>query len=220
MRAPQSAIVTLLEGADPGSVPKELAWRIASHARRTLALADDFVQLARLRTTAFDPAETDLDDALAEAMDAAWLQASSRRVRIVRQGSAGPCCVMGEHHALTRALHNLIDNAVKFSPTGAEVRCTVLGSEQQSQRRWDVSVEDSGPGVAEGRLDGLFERFGTLEPRGGAPSAGLGLAYAHAVASRHGGELRYAPCSPSGARFTLRLPAVPCSSDAPDDRAR
>lgn len=216
MRAPQSAIITLLERADRRSVQKELASHIASHARRTLALADDFVQLARLRTTAFEPMETDLCDALAEAMDAAWPQASSKGVRVVRMGSAGPCCVMGEHHALTRALHNLIDNAVKFSPAGAEVHCTVINDD----RLWsEISIEDRGPGVAGERLDRLFERFGPLEPRGGIPSAGLGLSYVQAVTLRHGGELHYAPVSPSGARFTMRLPAASSSSAALDDGA-
>lgn len=212
MRAPQTAIVNLLETAPQHSILDELRYRIDGHARRTLVLADDFVQLARLRATAFEPEETDICDALAEAMDAAWPQASFKHVRIARTGLTEPCCVMGEHHALMRALLNLIDNAVKFSPDGAEVHCFVDHLELEGRSWLDVSVEDSGPGVADERLENLFERFGPMERHRAALSAGLGLSYAYTVALRHGGQLYHEPVSPSGARFTIRLPQASLSA--------
>jgi CHASE2 domain-containing sensor protein/signal transduction histidine kinase len=214
MRAPQSAILTLLEGSAAAPLPGDLSARLAYHARRTLGLADDFVQLARLRTTAFDPRETDLGDALAEAMDALWPQASARKVRVVRLGMREPCCVLGEHDSLTRALTNLIDNAVKFSPEGAEVRCTLTRFGDRQAPWAEVSIEDRGAGVDGERLEALFERFGHTRQQGAAPSAGLGLAYVRAVAARHGGEVRHAPATPSGACFVLGLPALP---DAPSE---
>jgi CHASE2 domain-containing sensor protein len=221
MRAPQSAILTLLEGYAAPALPADLSARLAYHARRTLGLADDFVQLARLRTTAFKPRETDLGDALAEAMDALWPQASAKHVRVVRLGLLEPCCVMGEHASLTRALTNLIDNAVKFSPEGAEVRCTLTRSNDGLVPWAEVSIEDRGTGVDGERLQALFARFGHTRQAGAAPSAGLGLAYVQAVATRHGGDVRHAPVTPSGARFVLGLPSLPDASSEPfDDGAR
>jgi CHASE2 domain-containing sensor protein/signal transduction histidine kinase len=221
MRAPQSAILTLLEDQTAPAVPSELSARLAYYARRTLGLADDFVQLARLRTTSFDPQETDLGDALAEAMDAVWPQASAKRLRVVRRGLTEPCCVIGEHASLTRALTNLIDNAVKFSPEGAEVRCTLSRSADRKAPWAEVTIEDRGPGVSRERLDALFARFGHTRRQGAAPSAGLGLAYVQAVATRHGGFVRHAPVTPSGARFSMSLPALPeDASEAADEGAR
>jgi CHASE2 domain-containing sensor protein len=192
MRAPQAAILTLLEGvADPA--------RIAAHARRTLALAEDFVQLARLRDTRFAPEETDLADSLAEAIDAAWPQVRARGVRIVVATPEEPCCIDGERDALTRMFANLIDNAVKFSPAGGEVRCVIVPDDDG----FTASVEDDGPGIAEERIAQLFGRFGPTVRRGAA-TAGLGLAFVRAAAERHGGSVTYEP-GPHGARFVLRF---------------
>ena len=202
MRAPQASILNLL--GDTAPLTPELASRIATHARRTLMLADDFVQLARLGNTPFDAEETDLCDALAEAQDAVWPQAAPRGVRIVATGTDAPCCVLGEGHALRRALVNLLDNAVKFSPDGGEIRCAI----GQSQGRIALSIEDHGPGVVPERLSDLFGRFGAIAPRGSAPTSGLGLAYVHAVAERHGATIDHHAVAPHGARFVLQFRAL------------
>ncbi len=204
MRSPQAAIIALLEGESGKAVPDDLAARIAGHARRTLRLADDFVQLARLRGAEFEPEETDLRDSLAEASDAVWPAAARKGVRVRVSGVDAPCCVMGERHALTRALLNLVDNAVKFSPEGAEVRCVLDQVADRSGRWHRLTIEDAGPGISAERLSRLFRRFGPIAGGG----AGLGLSYARAVAERHGGVLEYGPADAGGARFTLRLPAL------------
>ncbi|CAN5511376.1 CHASE2 domain-containing protein [soil metagenome] len=198
MRAPQASILALIDGDSPPNATD----RIAAYARRTLALADDFVQLARLRAARFAPEETDLCDSLAEATDAVWPQASRAGVRIVAQGLDTPACVIGERDALTRAFVNLLDNAVKFSPPGGEVRCGVAASGE-----WvDAWIEDDGAGIAADRLDGLFERFGAIERRG-SQSSGLGLAFVAAAVARHGGTVGHQALAPHGTRFDLRFPA-------------
>ncbi|UIJ46644.1 CHASE2 domain-containing protein [Sphingomonas cannabina] len=207
MRAPQAAIIALLDGDGGKAVPEALSARLAGHARRTLRLADDFVQLARLRSTGFEPEETDVRDALAEAADAVWPVASRKGVRVVVD-EGEPCWMMGERYALTRALLNLLDNAVKFSPDGAEVRCGVAEMMEAGSRWYEIAIEDAGPGIPPDRLSRLFARFGPVGRSGTQPSAGLGLSYAHAVAQRHGGSLSYVPVTPTGTRFVLRLPAL------------
>ncbi|MDH7972066.1 CHASE2 domain-containing protein [Sphingomonas sp. AR_OL41] len=201
MRAPQASIITLLDG---GAAPPELAARIAGHARRTLALADMFVQRARLRTTRFAPEETDLCAALAEASDALWGQARRRGIRIATAGLDEPRYVMGERDTLTRLFANLIDNAVKFSADGGEVRCVVTEA-----AGWvEVLIEDDGPGLAPERADNAFARFGTVRGSGAAPSVGLGLAYVRDATERHGGTVAHVALHPHGARFRVRLPAL------------
>ncbi len=207
MRSPQAAIISLLDGEAKRSVPPPIATRIAGHARRTLKLADDFVHLARARTARFEPLDTDLCAAVAEALDAVWPAASARQVRLDASGQDEPIYVNGEHDALTRALLNILDNAVKFAPQAGTVECRVSLSADDAGSWVDVSIADTGPGVPEERLSRLFERFAPLS-QGHGLSAGLGLSYARIVAERHGGGLSHQAVHPHGARFTLRLPML------------
>jgi signal transduction histidine kinase len=206
MRSPQASILTLLEGSEASGIGAGAADKIAYHARRTLDLAENFVQLARLRETGFAPEETDLHDCLAEASDALWPLASKKSVRIVVP-SGEPCCVAGERHALTRAFLNLLDNAIRFSPPGAEIRCGIDSVKIAGPSRFEVRIEDEGPGISEDRLADLTSRFGPLASSGPGLSVGLGLAYVRTVAERHGGGLRYEAVSPHGSRFLFAIPA-------------
>ena len=209
MRSPQAAIITLLDAttkSGSGGFTAATADKIAYHARRTLGLAENFVQLARLRETGFAPEETDLHDCLAEASDALWPLASKKDVRIVVPPSE-PCCVGGERHALTRAFLNLLDNGVRFSPPGAEIRCGIDVVATGDAFEFEAWIEDRGPGISEERLADLTGRFGPMGRSAPGMSVGLGLAYVRTVADRHGGRLEYAAVSPHGSRFTLALPA-------------
>lgn len=206
MRSPQASILTLLEGSETG-VGADAADKIAYHARRTLNLAENFVQLARLSETAFDPEEADLHDCLAEASDALWPLASKKGVWIVAPPGE-PCYVAGERHALTRALLNLLDNAVRFSPPGAKIRCGIDAVETAGGSLFEVWIEDQGPGISEQRLTDLTSRFGPLAATGPGLSVGLGLAYVRTVAERHGGSVRYEAASPRGSRFIFTIPAL------------
>jgi len=204
MRSPQAAIVTLLESGEGAAVPRALAGRVIAHARRTLALADDFVQLARLRATRYAPEETDLSDVVIEAADALWSAAAKRGVRIVTEGTDQPCLLPGEHFALLRALINLLDNAVRFSPDQGAIRCRIDKAGDHVLCR----IEDEGPGVSPERAAALFDRFGPTTAARNGLSAGLGLAYVRSVVERHGGDIRYEARAPHGARFLITLPAT------------
>ncbi len=203
MRSPQASILTLLEQA-PAPGP-EIGARIAGYARRTLALAENFVQLARLNAGRFDPEDTDLREALIDAVDDVWPQAQGRAIRIEISGDDEPCYLLGDRYALTRAFINLLDNAVRFSPDGGHIRCAMVLV--NGGREVDCVIADEGPGVPEDRRAMLFGRFG--QRSGPAKrSSGLGLAYVRAVAERHGGSARWEPGTPQGSRFIVRLPVT------------
>ena len=101
---------------------------------------------------------------------------------------------------LERALSNLIENAMRYSPEWVRVRARARA------RKLTIEVEDRGPGVPEADRPRLFERFFTTdEDRRGT---GLGLAIVRAVAEAHGGEARFEVPAEGGARFVLELPLV------------
>ncbi len=103
---------------------------------------------------------------------------------------------------LHRLTINLIENALRHTPPGSEIRVStrLLGGQAQ------LIVEDDGPGVPEELAPTLFERFVRgAGDRGG--SFGLGLAIVKAVADSHGGSVRLETHDPHGARFVVELPA-------------
>lgn len=211
MRSPQASIITLLEEDGPVQADGGTRARILGHARRTLALAENFVQLARLSVARFAPEEMDLADALADAADELWSQAKRRGIRIETPEPDGTFLMPGERHALARALSNLIDNAVKFSPDGGTILCTLSGQasgEGPAGRRIECVIEDEGAGIPPEMRDSLFDRFGRTRKTGSSPSSGLGLAYVRAAVERHGGHIRHEPRLPHGTRFLLEFPAI------------
>jgi two-component system, OmpR family, sensor kinase len=123
-----------------------------------------------------------------------------------------PAMVMGSRDELHRLTINLLENALRHTPPGTEIRISTMTGEDGKVQ---LVVEDDGPGVPPELVPTLFERF--VRGAGDAGSSfGLGLAIVHAVAVSHGGSvtLESAPRS-TGARFVVRLPAY---SDLDDDR--
>jgi signal transduction histidine kinase len=101
---------------------------------------------------------------------------------------------------------NLVDNAIRYSPTFAPVILTA----QRSQGEWLIEVADRGPGVPRDMRERIFDRFvraDTVRTRRGG-GAGLGLALSRAVVQAHGGELELVNDDPPGARFRVHLPAA------------
>jgi two-component system sensor histidine kinase KdpD len=107
-----------------------------------------------------------------------------------------------DYSKVDQILTNVLENALKFSPPGSKVRVTAEMTEGALQ----VSVEDSGPGLAPEERRRVFEPFyrvgGSL-----APGSGLGLAIASGLVRAHGGELRADPRAGGGTRFTFTIPS-------------
>jgi two-component system sensor histidine kinase ChvG len=116
--------------------------------------------------------------------------------------------VMGKPDRLARAINNIIDNAVSFSPPGGlvEIAAARVGDEVR------IRIDDEGPGVPEEAREAIFNRFHSVRPQGEefGRHSGLGLAIARAIVEGHDGEIDVhdRDDAPSGARFTIRLPAA------------
>jgi CHASE2 domain-containing sensor protein/nitrogen-specific signal transduction histidine kinase len=204
MRAPQASIITLLE-AEGATLAPALRARLAGYARRTLALADNFVQLARLNETVFAPEAINLCDVLLEAMDELYPLSAVRNVRVVGEGLDDPHDVLAEPGLLFRALVNLLDNAVKYSPQGGKVTCIVRADGEQVQ----LTISDQGAGMTEAQVAALFAKFGTVGAgrHAGSSGAGLGLALVKAALDRHNSTITCFSTPGAGTTFTLRFPA-------------
>lgn len=206
MRSPQTSILALL-ATTPG-LPAEVSDRLAAYARRTLALADGFVQLARAEVTQTTLEPLDVCDVAVEAVDELWPQCRQRRIEIRQHGCDNPMMVLGDRGVLARALVNLIGNAVKYSPDGARITVRATKALDGGRTFIDLAVADQGPGLTPQEAALAFRPFQRFDRPGAAAAdgAGLGLAFVQAAAARHGGGVTCESTPGQGATFTLRLP--------------
>ncbi|WP_294389900.1 ATP-binding protein [uncultured Sphingomonas sp.] len=120
----------------------------------------------------------------------------------------GSAMIFGDGQRLARAIENLIDNAISFSPPGGLVQITATRDGPQVVLR----VEDDGPGVPPGERTAIFNRFHSIRPEGEVfgRHSGLGLAIAKAIVEGHQGHISVTdrPGDVRGARFAIRLPAA------------
>ena len=111
--------------------------------------------------------------------------------------------VQGDETQLQRALGNLLDNAIKFTPEGGSVTLGV----REAGGQVTVWVEDTGIGVPADDMPSLFGRFHRARNAAAYPGNGLGLAIVKAIVDGHGGHIRVEHVSPHGLRVAIDLPA-------------
>jgi two-component system sensor histidine kinase MprB len=164
-------------------------------------LVGDLVLLARDEAphTESEPVE------LAEVSERALERAQRRGGDVRFESSIEPWTVAGDAGVLERAVLNLLDNAVKFSPPGGAVRLTLrpLGDGTAV-----VEVADSGPGIADEDLPKVFDRFYRSLQARTLPGSGLGLAIVKQAARLHGGAVFAGHSPDGGALLALRLPGA------------
>lgn len=110
----------------------------------------------------------------------------------------GPICVLADEAPLSRAILNIMTNAVQFSEAGDSICVSV----RQDNDYAEIEIEDSGPGIEDGEKEHIFEMFVSGRPDG----TGLGLFLAKAAVENCGGSIVAANTAGGGARFTMRIP--------------
>jgi CHASE2 domain-containing sensor protein/signal transduction histidine kinase len=196
MRAPQSAILALLRGPD-ARVPKAVKTRIEGLAKRTLDLAEDFVQLARAEAKPLAIEPVDLNDIAIDAADALWPEARARNITVDVEGIDDFHMIDGDRQLLTRAVINLIGNAIKYSDAGMRIACALA----EHDGRVRLAIADQGAGMTEEQLSRLFAKF----QQGQREGIGLGLAFVRTVIARHGGTIDCKSAPGKGTTFTIEL---------------
>lgn len=158
---------------------------VVSELDELTALVADIVELAR----GTKPAQREDDVRLDEIVREVVTRARSRSNGVALEVDAQPTIVRGEPARIARAVSNLVDNALKWSPDGGRVEIAVADG--------GVTVRDHGPGFAEADLPHVFQRFYRADDARALPGSGLGLAIVRQAAEAHGGEAS-ASNSPGG----------------------
>jgi two-component system, OmpR family, sensor histidine kinase MprB len=199
LRTPLTAARTNVDLLREGRLPADEAQHALDEASVELdaltRLVSDLVELARGEERQLRIEDVQLDDLVAGVVERA--QARAPQVRFVT--SLSPAQVQADPVLLERAVSNLLENAVKYSPAGAPIEVSVRGGE--------VVVQDHGPGIAAEDLPRVFDRFYRAAAARSKPCAGLGLAIVREAAEAHGGTAT-AESNAQGARFRLALPVA------------
>jgi two-component system sensor histidine kinase MprB len=198
LRTPLTAARTNVDLLREGKLPEEEQRRALDEASVELdsltSLVSDLVELARGEERKLRVEDVQLDELVEGVVE----RARTRAPQATFVTALAPTKVHVDPVLLERAVSNLLDNAVKYSPEGAPIEVTV--------RDGQVIVADHGPGVADEDMPRIFDRFYRAAASRSKPGAGLGLAIVREAAEAHGGKATV-ESSPQGARFTLTLPA-------------
>lgn len=175
---------------------------VVDDTRRLAEVVDDLLAAADPRG-AESHQPVDLVRIAADVADSAEAHAEEAGVRLRWQADDDSAIALGSPSAIRRATIALVDNAIDHTPRDGQVRIAVR------RQRGDVilSVSDTGPGIGPEAAQRVLRRFDSGGHRSGRAHYGLGLALAHDVANRLGGQLRLAP-GDVGATFELVLPAI------------
>ncbi len=216
LRTPLAVIRTSAELALRRSRPpeayREALQEVAAETERMTTLVEDLLILARndTGTTEMPLEPVDLRE-ITEGVCAEMRRlAELRQLRIHLSSGTGPSTIAGNRPALHRLLLVLLDNAVKYSDPGSEVRVTL----HDTDSRVTMSIENFGPGIAAGDLPHIFKRFYRADRARTGEGFGLGLSLAQSIARAHSAviEARSAPDKTIGGStvfevsFPLRAP--------------
>jgi len=177
---------------------------ISSETARLAALVADVLDTSRIDAGTFTYRFADVDLGALVRDSVAGLSLTQEEVSVVADVHSELPSVRGDRDRLQQVLTNLLDNAVKFSPAGEEVRVSAF----QQDSRVRIEVSDRGPGVPPDQQRLIFEKFGRGNTAGspGTPGTGLGLYIARSIVEAHGGVLEVSSGADAGATFTLSLP--------------
>jgi len=198
LRTPLTSLTTnlelLAEQPNDPSAPALVAAALAE-AGQLRVLINDLVDLARYGQVSVHIEDVRLD-LVAERVAA---RAADRAPRLRYELDCRPTLVRGDPDALERAIGNLVDNALKWSPPDGRIRISAAGG--------TVEVSDDGPGIPAEDLPYIFDRFYRSASARALPGSGLGLAIVRRIADTHGGTVEAIPLQ-QGVRFRITVPEI------------
>jgi signal transduction histidine kinase len=185
---------------------KRLAANGVFFCRRMTQLIQNLLDASKIKSGGIKllPGWNDLQKLLTEVVSEHRLLAEEKKLELVLEGQeTGPLWLNCDQVLLSQVVANLLQNAIKFTPSGGRIRVLIRKAEGQLQ----VSVVDNGLGIPSAELPYIFERFWKTKKVTGE-GAGLGLFLSRAIVEAHGGHIRVKSELGKGSEFTILLPAL------------
>ncbi len=181
------------------------ATKMQNEAKRLTELVQEIIDLSRLQSS--DPLQkafpVEIDDVIREAISQAQISSEARGI-YVEMGQLQSATVIGDRDQLIAAVHNLVENAINYSPENTKVSVTSA----INNGLVEISVSDQGIGIADSELGRIFERFYRVDPARSRATGGtgLGLSIVKHVALNHGGDVKVWSKEGVGSTFSILLP--------------
>lgn len=217
LKTPIGALSLLSEAVlgakEDSEAVSRFAARMQIEAKRLTDLVQEIIHLSRVQDS--DPLQEaqllSASDIIKEALDQCRTTADSRKITLTFQESKD-AKILGDRDQLTMAIHNLIENAINYSPSDTKV--TVSTSVENAIIT--ISVLDQGIGIPEAEVERIFERFYRVDPARSRATGGtgLGLSIVKHIITKHGGEVSVWSAESVGSTFTIRLPIQTLKEDA------
>jgi two-component system sensor histidine kinase SenX3 len=209
LKTPIGALSILSEAVlgaadDPDAITR-FANRMQTEAHRLTDLVQEIIDLSRLQDG--DPLKSgeivDLVAATKEAAEQTSLSSETRKIDVVLS-LPDRVEITGSREQVIMAIHNLIENAINYSPVGTRVAVALRVSDAIAE----LSVSDQGIGIPESSLERIFERFYRVDAARSRATGGtgLGLSIVKHVATNHGGDVSVWSVEGAGSTFTIRFP--------------
>ncbi len=211
LRTPLASIRAVLETLETGALAdpaaaRDFIARAQTEVDRLTAMVAELLELSRIESgefpMSFEP--VGVGNAVTEAVERLRSQADRLGVRMCAEIEPGIELVLGDSERIERAVVNLVQNALKFSQPGGEVRVSAT----QSEGIVRIAVSDNGAGIDQRDLSRIFERFYKADNSRRTDGSGLGLALVKHTAEAHGGSVSVASELGHGSTFTISLPAL------------
>ena len=199
---------TLAQESDPEVIAR-LSKRLEAESQRLGRIVNDILDLSRIEGQLLDDRTAiDLEEIVGEVVDRLSTVADNRRVRIQTQTAS--TFISGDRLQFISLVHNLIENAVKYSEDNGEVKVTLeyINDEKPLVK---LQVQDTGIGIPEREQERIFERFYRVDRarsrQSGGGGTGLGLSIVRNVAIQHGGTVEVHSVEHEGTTVTVHIPA-------------
>lgn len=206
LRAPHSAILALLDvQRHQVSGDTQVFSQIELQVRKALNLTEAFVQLAKAESEAYQFQPSMFAMLLLDTFDQASSIAHLKNIQLLHDlDEDAEALVLADQALLTRALFNLLENAIKYSPAGSRISVRVSCAEG-----WLLcEIVDQGRGIAVDELPELFSQYRRFTSAHGSDGLGLGLSMVKAVVDRHGGRISCLSVVGQGTTFSVQLPLL------------
>jgi heavy metal sensor kinase len=200
--------VALSQDARSADEYRESLSILHDEGRRLTRVVEDLFTLARADAGQYRLAAVSfyLDETAGECVRAVRSLASQRGIELQFQHSGGEMPFRGDESLIRRMILNLLDNAIKFTPPGGEVRVDV----SRDDSYYFLRITDTGAGIPSEAQPHVFERFYRADRarsrEGDTGGAGLGLSIASWIAGMHGGRVTLERSGPTGSTFAVSLP--------------
>jgi two-component system phosphate regulon sensor histidine kinase PhoR len=169
------------------------------------SLIEDLLELSRLeRLEELTREHVDLETVIQTSINSIKPFAQSKKIELVLNETRSGLIVEGSMVLLSRAVGNLIDNAIKYTQAGGKIHIKLS---QNHNQQATIAVVDNGPGISTKDLPRVFEKFYRARPElDDIPGTGLGLAIVKTIAEQHSGQVWVESQPNVGSTFTISLP--------------